>query len=127
MHALNLPRVHLTVGEHRIEARVAASAAARETGLMHRQELSADEGMLFVCDEAAVQKFWMKNTPVALSVAFLDEAGVIVRVRDLEPHSLEPKSSGQPVRFILEMPGGWFHEKGVSCGAKVDGPPFAAQ
>jgi hypothetical protein len=126
MEPTNLPRVHLTVGGHRIDARVAGSAAARATGLMHRQELSANEGMLFVCDEAAVQKFWMKDTPLALSVAFLDEAGVILKLRDMEPHSLHPHSSGQPVRFVLEMAAGWFRDKGIASGSRVDGPPFAA-
>src|SRR3954463_16647312 len=88
---MNLVRMQLAAGEHPIDARVARTDEQRALGLMHRVELAPNEGMLFMCDEAAVQKFWMKDTPVALSIAFLEEDGTILHLDDLEPFSLESR------------------------------------
>ncbi len=121
---MNLPRVQLAIGEHEIQARVARTAEERALGLMFRTELEENEGMLFWCEECAVQSFWMKDTPVALSIAFLEDDGTIVKIADLQPHSLEGESSGAPVRFVLEVPQGWFAQRGIAAGARLVGPLF---
>lgn len=121
---MNPIRMQLAAGDHTIDARIARTREQRSLGLMHRTELEPNEGMLFICDEPAVQSFWMKDTPLALSIAFLDEDGTIVHLDDMEPHSLESCRCEKPVRHILEMPQGWFAERGIAPGMRVTGPAF---
>lgn len=121
---MNLPRVQLTAAGHDIVVYVARSDEERALGLMHRRELPDNEGMLFMCDRCAVQKFWMKDTPLPLSIAFLEEDGTILKIADLEPHDLQAESSEHPVRFVLEVNRGWFDERGIAPGARVAGPLF---
>ncbi|MCG2591548.1 DUF192 domain-containing protein [Ramlibacter sp. XY19] len=121
----NLPRMHLSAGGHHLHAWVARSAEEHALGLMHRQQLGDGEGMLFVWDVPERKSFWMKDTPLPLSVAFLEEDGTIVRLADMEPHSLEGHASGRPVRFVLEVNQGWFEDKGIAPGMRLDGPCFA--
>jgi len=91
---------------------------------MHRLEMPEDEGMLFMCDRRAIQKFWMKDTHLPLSIAFVDEDGTILKIADLEPHELESESSEHPVRFVLEVNQGWFAERGITPGTRIAGPVF---
>jgi uncharacterized membrane protein (UPF0127 family) len=121
---MNLPRIQLAAGEHQIHVYVARSDEERALGLMHRRELPENEGMLFMCDSCAVQKFWMKDTPLPLSIAFLEEDGTILKIADLEPHRLDPESSEHPVRFVLEVNQGWFRERGIEPGTRLAGPLF---
>jgi uncharacterized protein len=121
---MNLPRVQLTAGEHQIRVYVARSREERAQGLMHRRELPEDEGMLFMCEERAVLKFWMKDTPLPLSIAFLEEDGTILKIADLQPHDLASQSSEQPVRFVLEVNQGWFDQRGIGPGMRIAGPLF---
>ena len=121
---MNLPRMQLSTGEHDITVYVARSEEERALGLMHRQELPEDEGMLFMCDSCAVQSFWMKDTPLPLSIAFLEEDGTILKIADLEPHDLEGESSEHAVRFVLEVNQGWFRERGIEPGTRLTGPVF---
>ncbi|MFL6693715.1 MAG: DUF192 domain-containing protein [Ramlibacter sp.] len=121
---MNQVRMQLLVGEHALDTHVARTAEQRALGLMHRNEMAPDEGMLFVCDERAVQSFWMKDTPVPLSIAFLGDDGMILHIEDMEPHSLESHACEHPVRHVLEVPRGWFHERGIGPGARVEGPAF---
>ena len=120
----NLPRVQLSAGEHSLHAWVACSEEEHDLGLMHRQELGHGEGMLFMWDEAGRKSFWMKDTPVPLSIAFLEEDGTILKIADLEPHDLEGESSEHPVRFVLEVKQGWFEDKGIAPGMRLQGPCF---
>ena len=122
----NLPRVLLEIGEHSLQTYVARGEAERARGLQRRAELPEGEGMLFVSDAPALQSFWMKDTPVALSAAFLDEDGCIVHLCDMEPHSEESHRCPRPVRHVLEVNRGWFDERGIAVGARFVGPPFAA-
>lgn len=124
---MNLPRVQLTIAEHPIEARVARSDEERALGLMFRREMEENEGMLFMCEECAVQTFWMKDTPLPLSIAFIDDDGTILKIADLEPHCLEGESSEHPVRYVLEVPQGWFARRGIEAGARLAGPLFLEQ
>lgn len=122
---LALPRVDLTAGMHRIDAQVAQSPQQRQTGLMYRHEMAPQEGMLFVFDQPATQCFWMKNTPLALTAAFVADDGTIVNLADMQPLSTESHCSTRPVRYVLEMNQGWFAKKGLKAGFKLKGAPFA--
>lgn len=124
-----LPVVQLQAGMHSIRAQVAATPEQRATGLMHRREMPPHEGMLFVFEQPAVQCFWMKNTLLPLSIAFLADDGSVVNLRDMQPQSLDSHCSDKPVRYVLEMNQGWFAKRGVKPGFKLTGPggkPFGA-
>ena len=99
--ALAAPTIELSAGMHRIEAEVASNNAERATGLMNRPSMPMQRGMLFIFPEAAVQCFWMKNTLIPLSIAFLDDSGRIVQIADMQPQSLDNHCSIKPVRFAL--------------------------
>jgi uncharacterized membrane protein (UPF0127 family) len=116
-----LPTVQLGVGMHLIRAEVADRDAARAMGLMHRTALAANGGMLFVFEEAAVHCMWMKNTPLPLSVAFIDASGAIVNIADMQPYTEISHCAARPARFALEMARGWFAERGIRAGARLRG------
>ncbi|GKT21207.1 DUF192 domain-containing protein [Acidovorax sp. SUPP3334] len=122
---LNLQRVELGAGMHRIDAQVAVSPQERQIGLMHRKEMPQQEGMLFVFEEPAVQCFWMKNTLLPLTAAFVADDGTIVNLADMKPQTEDSHCSEKPVRYVLEMNQGWFAKKGVKAGAKLSGTSFA--
>lgn len=86
--------------------------------------MPAHEGMLFVFEQAAVQCFWMRNTPSPLTAAFLADDGTIVNLADMTPFSEDSHCSAKPVRFVLEMNQGWFAQRGIKAGAKLEGDPF---
>lgn len=121
---LDLPRVTLTAGMHLINAQVAATPEQRATGLMFRKEMATSEGMLFVFEQPAGQCFWMKNTLLPLTAAFLADDGTIVNLADMKPQSLDSHCSVRPVRYVLEMHQGWFAKRGLKAGSKLSGPPF---
>ena len=118
-----LPVETLVVGNERISAEIAVTAEDRRLGLMHRESLPEDHGMLFVFPEEKVLTFWMKDTPLPLSIAFADAGGRILAVADLTPHSRDPVSSGAPARYALEMNRGWFERHGVYPGDTISGIP----
>jgi uncharacterized protein len=122
---LHLPRVTLSAGMHQIQAQVAANPEQRAIGLMHRKDMPANEGMLFIFEQAATQCFWMKNTLLPLTAAFLADDGTVVNLADMQPQSLQSHCSTQPVRYVLEMHQGWFAKRGVAAGFKLVGGPFA--
>jgi uncharacterized protein len=121
---MQLPRVTLSAGMHQIDAQLAQTFDQRMTGLMFRREMPQHEGMLFVFEQPTVQCFWMKNTLLPLSAAFLADDGTVVNLADMKPQSLESHCSAKPVRFVLEMNQGWFAKKGIKPGMKLAGPPF---
>lgn len=121
---LGLPRIDLAAGMHRIDAQVAATPQSRTIGLMFRRDMAANEGMLFVFEQAATQCFWMKNTLLPLTAAFVADDGTIVNLADMQPQSLDSHCSAQPVRYVLEMHQGWFAKRGLKPGARLSGPPF---
>src|SRR3954467_9074047 len=120
----DLPRVRLTTGMHQIDAQVAQTFEQRMTGLMFRKDMPQHEGMLFVFDQPSVQCFWMKNTLLPLTAAFVADDGTIVNLADMKPMTEESHCSTKPVRFVLEMNQGWFAKKGIKPGMKLSGPPF---
>ena len=120
----SLPRVTIGAGMHQIDAQVAASNDERMTGLMYRKEMPQQEGMLFVFEYPSQQCFWMKNTLLPLSVAFVADDGTIVNIDEMAPQTLDSHCSAKPVRYVLEMNKGWFARKGIKAGTKLTGTPF---
>ena len=121
---LDLPRTTLSAGMHQLDVQLAMTPLQRQIGLMHRKEMPQHEGMLFEFEEPAVQCFWMKNTLLPLTAAFVDDAGVIVNLADMQPLNTSSHCSTKPVRFVLEMNQGWFAKKGIKAGFKLAGKPF---
>ncbi|WP_061494872.1 DUF192 domain-containing protein [Ramlibacter tataouinensis] len=119
-----LPRVTLSAGMHQIDAQIAQTFEQRMTGLMFRKDMPQHEGMLFVFDQPTVQCFWMKNTLLPLTAAFLADDGTVVNLADMKPQALDSHCSAKPVRYVLEMNQGWFAKKGIKPGMKLTGPPF---
>ena len=122
-----LPAVPLRAGFHVIQAEVARTPDQRAIGLMHRTEMGPHEGMLFVFERPAEQCFWMKNTLLPLSIAFLAEDGSVVNIADMKPQTLDSHCSAKPVRFALEMNQGWFAKRGIKAGFRLEGEPFPSR
>lgn len=118
-----LPRTTLQVGEHRIRVEIAANPETRAKGLMFRESLAPDHGMLFVFPQAEQLCFWMKNTPLPLSIAFIDAAGSIINLADMQPQSLDTHCSFGPALYAIEMEQGWFKRHGLAPGTAVQGLP----
>ena len=123
--AQKLPAIRLNAGMHLIQAEVAQTPDERSTGLMFRTAMGANDGMLFEFEQAGQQCFWMKNTLLPLSAAFVADDGSVVNIEDMKPQTLDGHCSKQPVRFVLEMNQGWFAKRGIKPGSKLQGPPFA--
>ena len=121
---MNLPRVKLSAGMHLIDAQLARTTDERATGLMHRKEMPQHEGMLFEFEQASQQCFWMKNTLLPLSAAFVADDGTVVNVEDMQPQTLDSHCSNKPVRYVLEMNKGWFATRGIKPGFKLAGLPL---
>jgi len=115
--------LRLRLQGHELHAEYAQTVAQRERGLMGRSELAADSGMLFRFDEVRRHCLWMKDTPLPLSAAFFDEAGVLVDVLDLEPFNTEIRCSKRPARYALEMDQGWFADRQIGRDTRLDGIP----
>jgi len=120
----DLPRVRLGAGMYRIDAQVALSPEQRATGLMFRKQMPQQEGMLFAFEEPGVQCFWMKNTVLPLTAAFIADDGEIVNLADMKPQTTDSHCSARPVRYVLEMNQGWFARKGIKAGSRLTGEPF---
>ena len=124
---MKLERVQLSAGMHRVDAQVANTPDQRQTGLMFRKDMPQHEGMIFIFEQPAKQCFWMKNTLLPLSAAFVSDDGTIVNIEDMKPLALDAHCSVQPVRYVLEMNKGWFSKKGIKAGTKLQGSLFQAQ
>ncbi|MBS0592522.1 MAG: DUF192 domain-containing protein [Proteobacteria bacterium] len=119
-----LDTVTLQAGMHLIRAEVARTPQQTSTGMMFRREMGANEGMLFVFNDLEPRCFWMKNTLLPLSIAFIDDDGRITDLADMQPLSEQNHCSSRAVRFALEMNQGWFAKRGIKPGFKLKGPPF---
>ena len=117
----DMPEVALTVGGHKLTAEVAYTDANRAQGLMHRRMLPENRGMLFVFPEIAIHGMWMMNTYIPLSVAFLDQNGVIINIADMTPHTRDAHAAIKPAKYALEVNLGWYRKNGIKPGAKVEG------
>lgn len=121
---LDLPRIKVSAGMYQIDTQVASTPAQREIGLMFRKDMPMHEGMLFAFEQATMQCFWMKNTLLPLTAAFVADDGTIVNLADMKPQTTDAHCSKKPVRFVLEMNRGWFAKKGIKEGFKLVGEPF---
>lgn len=121
---LSLQRTTLNAGMHQIIAQVAATPEQRAVGLMFRKEMAAHEGMLFIFEQSSQQCFWMKNTLLPLTAAFVADDGEIVNLADMKPQSTDSHCSTKPVRYVLEMNQGWFGKKGIKAGSRLGGKIF---
>ena len=121
---LQLTRIQLQAGMHQMQVQVAATPDQRAIGLMHRAEMPQAEGMLFAFEQASQQCFWMKNTLLPLTAAFIADDGTIVNLADMKPQTTDAHCSDQPVRWVLEMNQGWFAKRGIKAGFKLQGPVF---
>jgi len=122
----DLPRTKLSIGLYTIDAQIAQTPRERQIGLMFRKEMPQAEGMIFVFEQPATQCFWMRNTILPLTAAFVAEDGRIVNLADMQPQTDASHCSEEPVRFVLEMNQGWFKKKNIKKGAKITGELFAA-
>jgi len=121
---MTLPRTQLTVGMYRLDVQVASAPRELETGLMFRRQMPDFEGMLFVFARPSEQCFWMKNTRIPLTAAFVADDGRIVNLEDMAPMTEDSHCSKEPVRYVLEVNQGWFAQRHLAAGNKLDGPPF---
>lgn len=121
-----LPTATLSAGVHSIKAMLAQTSEQRQIGLMFRREMAPNEGMLFLFEAAAPQCFWMKNTLLPLSAAFLTDDGHIINIEDMQPQTTDSHCSKKPARFVLEMNQGWFAKHHLKAGDRLRGPMFGA-
>jgi uncharacterized membrane protein (UPF0127 family) len=121
---MDLERMQISIGMHQISAQIAATPLQRQIGLMSRKAMPQHEGMIFVFEQPAQQCFWMKNTPLPLTAAFLADDGTIVNMADMKPLALDAHCSAKPVRYVLEMNQGWFEKKGIKAGTRLQGQIF---
>ncbi len=124
---VTLPSVALSIGGKAVKAEVADDAQERSTGLMFRDRLAPNAGMLFIMPKPERASFWMKNTILPLSVAYINPAGVIVEIHDLEPLDEKPVPSAFPnIAYALEMEQGWFSANGILAGDRIQGLPASS-
>jgi len=117
-----LPTMELRIAGHKITAEVAATDQTRMVGLMYRKKpLAENHGMLFVFTASAFHSMWMQNTYIPLSVAFIDEAGVVLNIADMAPLTTQAHTAAGFARYALEMNQGWFAARGTRAGAKIEG------
>ena len=119
--AKELPTVALTIGKHKLTAEVAMTSEQQATGLMNRFSLKPDTGMLFPSERPEVRSFWMHNTYVALSIAFIGADGRILNIEDMQPQTEDLHWSKGAALYALEMKKGWFAERGIVPGDRVEG------
>lgn len=119
-----LKTVELQAGSRRLKVELAVTADEREKGLMFRKALGEDEGMLFVFDSDQQLAFWMKNTSIPLSIAYIASDGTIREIHGLEPFSLDAVKAGRSVRYALEVNRGWFDRAGLKEGDRLSLPPL---
>lgn len=111
----------LHIGKHAIRAEIADTPQSRVQGLMQRDYLCADCGMLFIFEKADKHDFWMKNTPLPLSIAFISADGSIINIEEMQPDTTTLHSARGDALYALEMNSGWFARNGLKPGDKVQG------
>jgi uncharacterized membrane protein (UPF0127 family) len=117
------PVITMTAGIHVIKAEVAAKDVERQQGLMFREKMEQNEGMVFLFDAPAGVCMWMKNTLIPLSVAFLDTDGKIINIEDMQPETTKSHCAKRPARYALEMNQGWFQRRNIKPGSQIEGLP----
>ena len=118
-----LPTIQLKIAQHLIQAEVASTPSSQQLGLMYRKSMPEQNGMLFIFDQKAGHCFWMKNTLIPLSIAFIDDDGKIVNIEEMQAQTEENHCPTKPIRFALEMNSQWFQKKQINSGKMVEGLP----
>lgn len=118
-----LPTTDMYVGMHRLQTELAIDPQDRATGLMWRKSMPDNHGMLFVFQTHAVHCFWMRNTFIPLSIAFLRDDGTIVNIEDMQPLNDQSHCPAEPVRYALEVNQGWFAKRNIKPPQRVRGLP----
>lgn len=116
-------RLALRLNGQLLKVEIADTPEERARGLMYREELPEGTGMLFVYPDDDFRTFWMHNTPIPLSIAFIHSDGTIIQIEDMRPYDRHGVKSNAPVRYALEVPRGWFRRAGIAVGDKVEIPP----
>lgn len=111
----------LSIAKHAFTVEIAATPHQRAKGLSGRPRLPADTGMLFIFERLLRPRFWMQDTTIPLTIAFIDDDGRIVEMRDMAPNTARLHAPEKPVRYALEMRQGWFSDRRISNGAQVFG------
>jgi hypothetical protein len=109
----------LSIGDSEFRVEVVDTPETRARGLMEREELADDAGMLFVFESSELRSFWMKDTPLPLSIAYIDENLIIREIYDMQPLSTVPVPSRTPARYALEVNRGAFEERGIRVGDRI--------
>jgi uncharacterized protein len=121
--SMKFPVIPLNAGIHVIKAEVAAKDVERQQGLMYREKMGPNEGMVFLFEAPAGVCMWMKNTFIPLSVAFIDESGKIINIEEMQPQTTDSHCARKPARYALEMNLGWFKQKNIKAGSVIEGLP----
>ena len=116
-----LPTMVIEINQQQLQVEVADEAHERSRGLMYRQNLAKGEGMLFVYPDTKMRSFWMKNTLIPLSIAFIDADGRILNIEDMTPKNLVSVPSVAPAQYALEVPQGWFSANSIAAGDRLQG------
>jgi uncharacterized membrane protein (UPF0127 family) len=111
----------LRIKGHTLRAEIANDEESRRTGLMFREQMGENAGMLFIYEAEGRHAMWMKNTLIPLSVAFIDRRGHIINIEDMEPQTEDAHAARTPAAYALEVNQGWFKKRGVKAGDKVEG------
>ncbi len=114
------------IGKHKLRVEVVDTDERRSRGLMFREKLGRNNGMLFVFDSPGYHAMWMKDTLIPLSVAFIDGDGIILNIRDMEPRTLDTHMAAGPALYAIETNRGWFAKRGIKPGDAVSGLPRGA-
>ena len=116
-----LPTIVLKAGGQSVRADIASTEVTRQTGLMYRQKMGKHEGMLFVFPDIGYHAMWMRNTLIPLSVAYINERGVILSIHEMQALTEVAHQSAGPARYALEMNAGWFSANKVTVGETIKG------
>jgi uncharacterized membrane protein (UPF0127 family) len=120
---VGLPTIELKAGMYGIQAELADTPKAREVGLMNRTSMPINSGMLFVFEQKAGHCFWMNNTKIPLSIAFIGDDGKIVNIEEMQANTTNDHCSKAAVRYALEMNKQWFSERVIVPGNVITGLP----
>jgi len=120
---VGLPTIELKTGIYRIQAELADTPKAREVGLMNRTSMATNSGMLFVFEQKAGHCFWMNNTKIPLSIAFIADDGRIVNIEEMQAETLNSHCPKATIRYALEMNKQWFSERVIVPGTVITGLP----
>jgi len=116
VYSQTLPKIPIYLDDKEIWVEIVRTPEERARGLMGRKHLAEDEGMLFIFEKEDYHSFWMKDTLLPLSIAFIDRGGKILKIADMEPLTLDSHPPPKPILYALEMKRGWFLTNGVQVG-----------